>query len=42
MAVEPVDPTRAAPLNDRIRAAPALLDALAPLVGVLLRDREAA
>jgi Tfp pilus assembly PilM family ATPase len=42
MAVEMVDPTRAAGLNDRIKVAPALLDTLAPLVGVLLRDREAA
>jgi Tfp pilus assembly PilM family ATPase len=42
MVVEMVDPTRAAGLNDRIKAAPALLDTLAPLVGVLLRDREAA
>jgi len=42
MAVEMVDPTRAAGLIDRITAGPALLDALAPLVGVLVRDREAA
>ncbi len=42
MSVEAVDPTRAAGLIDRITTAPALLDTLAPLVGVLLRDREAA
>ena len=38
-AVETVDPRQAAALTDRITAAPALLDALAPLVGLLLRDR---
>jgi type IV pilus assembly protein PilM len=37
--VEPVDPRNAAALTDRILAAPALLDVLAPLVGLLLRDR---
>ena len=37
--VETVDPRTAAALTDRITAAPALLDALAPLVGLLLRDR---
>jgi Tfp pilus assembly PilM family ATPase len=37
--VETVDPRTAAALTDRIVAAPALLDALAPLVGLLLRDR---
>jgi type IV pilus assembly protein PilM len=42
MTVEMVDPTRAARLTDRISAGPALLDTLAPLVGVLVRDREAA
>jgi Tfp pilus assembly PilM family ATPase len=41
-AVEIVDPSAAAGLTDRIAAAPALLDTLAPLVGLLLRDREAA
>jgi len=35
-----VDPRAAAGLTDRITAAPALLDALTPLVGLLLRDRE--
>ncbi len=40
-AVDPVDPRAAAALTDRISAAPALLDTLAPLVGVLLRHREA-
>jgi len=38
--VETVDPRLAAALTDRITAAPALLDTLAPLVGLLLRDRE--
>jgi Tfp pilus assembly PilM family ATPase len=37
--VETVDPRTAAALTDRISAAPALLDALTPLVGLLLRDR---
>ena len=37
--VETVDPRAAATLTDRIAAAPALLDTLAPLVGLLLRDR---
>jgi Tfp pilus assembly PilM family ATPase len=41
-AVTPVDPRAAAALTDRIGSSPALLDALAPLVGVLVRDREAA
>lgn len=36
--VETVDPRGAAALTDRIVADPALLDALAPLVGVILRD----
>ena len=36
--VETVDPRTAAALTDRITAAPALLDALTPLVGMLLRD----
>ena len=38
--VETVDPRAAAALTDRIIAAPALLDAMAPLVGLLLRDHE--
>jgi Tfp pilus assembly PilM family ATPase len=37
--VEAVDPRTAAALTDRIVAAPALLDTLTPLVGLLLRDR---
>ena len=37
--VESVDPRTAASLTDRITAAPALLDGLTPLVGLLLRDR---
>jgi Tfp pilus assembly PilM family ATPase len=40
--VEMVDPRGAAALTDRISAAPALLDTLAPLVGLLLRDTEPA
>jgi Tfp pilus assembly PilM family ATPase len=40
--VETVDPRPAAALTDRISASPALLDTLAPLVGLLLRNREAA
>jgi Tfp pilus assembly PilM family ATPase len=39
-AVETVDPRAAAALTDRITAAPMLLDTLAPLVGLLLRDRD--
>ena len=38
-AVESVDPRSAASITDRISPAPALLDVLAPLVGLLLRDR---
>jgi Tfp pilus assembly PilM family ATPase len=37
-AVDTVDPRAAAALTDRIGAAPALLDTLTPLVGLLLRD----
>ena len=40
--VDAIDPRAAATLTDRITAAPVLLDSLAPLVGLLLRDREAA
>jgi Tfp pilus assembly PilM family ATPase len=40
--VESVDATLAAALPDRISAGGALLDALAPLVGLILRHREAA
>lgn len=39
--VEAVDPRQAAALSDRISASPAFLDTLAPLVGILLRDRQA-
>jgi hypothetical protein len=42
VAVEAIDPTRAAPLTDRISATPGLLAALAPLVGMLLRTRHEA
>jgi len=41
-AVVTVDAREAATLADRITAAPALLDTLAPLVGLLVRGREAA
>jgi Tfp pilus assembly PilM family ATPase len=37
-----VDPRTAAALTDRIDGSPSLLDALTPLVGMLVRDREAA
>jgi Tfp pilus assembly PilM family ATPase len=40
--VDVIDPTKAASLTDRIVASGALLDTLTPLVGVLLRAREAA
>ena len=40
--VENVDPRLAATLTDRITAGPALLDTLTPLVGLLLRGRDAA
>lgn len=39
--VEPVDPRSAAALTDRIAAAPGLLDTLAPLVGLLVREKAA-
>jgi Tfp pilus assembly PilM family ATPase len=38
--VDMVDPRAAAVFTDRIGATPALLDTLAPLVGLLLRDRD--
>src|SRR6185436_7514683 len=41
-AVETVDVRGVAALTDRITVAPALLDTLAPLVGLLLRHRRAA
>jgi Tfp pilus assembly PilM family ATPase len=40
--VDTLDPRSAAALTDRIAAAPAQLDALAPLIGLLVRGREAA
>jgi Tfp pilus assembly PilM family ATPase len=40
--VEAVDPRASATLLDRINASPQLLDALAPLVGILVRERKAA
>lgn len=42
LGVEAVDPRNAAALQDRISASPELLDVLAPLVGMLLRERKAA
>jgi len=41
IAVEAIDPRQAAAIADRISASPALLDTLAPLIGLLLRDRVA-
>jgi hypothetical protein len=40
--VNPVDPRSAAALTDRIDGSPALMDVLAPLVGMLVREGEAA
>lgn len=40
LSVEPIDPTQAATLTDRIGTTPDLLDVLAPLVGMLLRTRQ--
>ncbi len=40
--VESVDPRGAAALLDRIAASPELLDVLAPLVGMLLREKKVA
>jgi type IV pilus assembly protein PilM len=40
--VETIDPTSLVTLTDRVSASPALLDALTPLVGVLLRGQEVA
>jgi Tfp pilus assembly PilM family ATPase len=42
IGVEAVDPRTAAALQDRIGASPELLDVLAPLVGMLMRERRAA
>jgi hypothetical protein len=39
--VEAIDPRGAADLVDRIVASPELLDTLAPLVGLLVRERAA-
>jgi hypothetical protein len=39
-SVQTIDPRSAAALTDRIVASPALLETLAPLVGLLLRQRE--
>jgi hypothetical protein len=42
VSVESVDPRNAAGLQDRIGASPELLDVLAPLVGILMRERKVA
>jgi Tfp pilus assembly PilM family ATPase len=42
VSVEAVDPRGAAALQDRIGASPDLLDVLAPLVGMLMRERKVA
>jgi Tfp pilus assembly PilM family ATPase len=42
VAVESVDPRAAAGLQDRIGASAELLDVLAPLIGILMRERKAA
>ncbi|HWI19390.1 MAG TPA: pilus assembly protein PilM [Vicinamibacterales bacterium] len=42
VSVDAVDPRAAAALQDRIGASPELLDVLAPLVGILMRERKAA
>lgn len=42
VTVEAVDPRAAAALRDRITASPEVLDALSPLVGILVRERKAA
>jgi len=39
MRVEPLDVSRGLTLRDRISSSPALMDALAPAAGILLRDR---
>jgi Tfp pilus assembly PilM family ATPase len=42
VSVDAVDPRGTAALQDRIGASPELLDVLAPLVGMLMREREVA
>jgi Tfp pilus assembly PilM family ATPase len=42
ITVEALDPRTTATLTDRISASPDLLDGLAPLVGILVRERKAA
>jgi hypothetical protein len=42
VSVEPIDPSRAVALTDRISATPDLLDVLGPLVGMALRTRREA
>jgi type IV pilus assembly protein PilM len=39
VSVQPIDPTRIAPLTDRISASPDVMDVLAPLVGMMRRAR---
>jgi hypothetical protein len=42
VVVETVNPGAAASFSDRILAAPSFLDTMAPLVGLLVRGKEAA
>ena len=39
VAVEPIDPTRVAPLTDRVTVTPDIMDILGPLVGMAVRTR---
>jgi hypothetical protein len=41
VAVEPIDPTQAAGLTDRITITPDIMDILSPLVGMAVRTRRA-
>ncbi len=42
VAIEAIDPTKAASLNDRIGVTPELIDVLSPLTGVLMRTQRQA
>jgi hypothetical protein len=42
LTVEAIDPRGTVTVIDRINPSPDLLDALAPLVGILMRERKAA
>jgi type IV pilus assembly protein PilM len=39
VAIEPLDPTRAASVNDRINATPEMMDVIGPAIGLLRRTR---